>query len=61
MYISIILNLALEGGDSWVVLPLVPNLLEAGWAPEPVSTLWSRKKNLTSGGNQTPAHLSSTP
>jgi hypothetical protein len=35
--------------------PPVPIEWEAGWAPDPVSTLWSRKKWLASAGNLTSA------
>jgi hypothetical protein len=35
--------------------PPVPIILEAGWASEPVWTLWSREKALVYAGNQTPA------
>jgi hypothetical protein len=30
----------------------------AGWAPEPVRTLWSRDKSFTDAGNLTPVVLS---
>jgi hypothetical protein len=38
-------------------LPLgVPTVYEAGWAPEPVWTLWCREKSFFfSAGNRTPA------
>jgi hypothetical protein len=35
--------------------PSVRMRYEAGWAPEPVYTLWSRDKSFASAGNQTPA------
>jgi hypothetical protein len=33
----------------------VPNEQEAGWAPDPVWTLWSRETFLAPSGNRTPA------
>jgi hypothetical protein len=33
----------------------VPNRYGAGWAPEPVCTLWSEEKSLTPAGNRPPA------
>jgi hypothetical protein len=33
----------------------VPSGQEAGWAPDPVWTLWSREKSLSPAGNQTRA------
>jgi hypothetical protein len=32
----------------------VPIGMEAGWAPDPVWTLWSREESLIPAGNQTP-------
>jgi hypothetical protein len=34
--------------------PVVPIGYEAGWAPEPVWTLWSRRKSLAPAKNRTP-------
>jgi hypothetical protein len=35
--------------------PFVPNIREAGWAPELFWTLWGREKFLTLAENQTPS------
>jgi hypothetical protein len=35
--------------------PLITFGYEAGWAPEPAWTLWSREKYLVSAGKLTPA------
>jgi hypothetical protein len=36
-------------------LPSVPTGQEAGWAPEPIWTLWSREKSLSPNGNRNQA------
>jgi hypothetical protein len=55
---------ALDGGDLSASRPsrltptegsLVPIEFNAGWAPEPIRTLWSREKYLTLTGNRSPA------
>jgi hypothetical protein len=35
-------------------LPPIPNALEAGWAPGPVSTLWRTANTLSLPGTRTP-------
>jgi hypothetical protein len=60
-----LLTSALDGGEwspsrpghftSEETVPPVPIGQEAGWAPEPVWTLWSREKSFDSAGYQTSA------
>jgi hypothetical protein len=70
VYIHIFLTLALERGG-WLVSrpgrftlgkePPVPIGQEAGWAPEPVWTLWRRENSISLAGNRTPSSQSPVP